>query len=264
MPNLDLETYVSTHPGLEQSQPCTHRLRIASSEGFFGMMPANDYAWCGGNVLPMSRYNGFGYNTADVTQTLASGSIAQSTNGLLVTTAVSTTAVVSRSNQTLTPAAGYFYKKIVEVQLATAATTGFMMGVMQVTTTPFTAPNNGAWITSPNNSAALTAAVRGNGGTQADITSFITSSAGASGAVSQVDATNMKIGIEFFIGASAALSWGGWWVNGFRTAMPTAQLTQLFAMVAGAQPLCSLISVQGDGSARTGIFKFDLGYADKG
>ena len=78
------------------------------------------------------------------------------------------------------------------------------------------------------------------------------------------DATFMELGIKFFIGPTAAQSWGEWWINGFRTPMATTQVADIFAMVAGAPTLAAQLGFAVNGTTqRSAIVDFALAEVDK-
>lgn len=259
-----LSHYLSTHPGLEQSTGgASHLMHTDPAEGFFGRMSATKFAEAKGKILLGAQFNGTGYNATDETQTLASGTIAPAAGGLLWTTAASSTAVVSRGTRTVTPAAGQYWKAVMRVQSTTAATCGIYLGISAVTTTPFTNTTDMVSIFCPNNSAALTARVRGDSGTAADNTSFVTSNTGTTGAVSLTNTTDIELGIEFYFGATAAASWGRFWVNGYPTPFTSAQITQLFAILTTPVALTVHRAVQGDGSSRTATMQFFFAEVDR-
>ena len=254
---LDLDFYVNQHPGLESVGRATDRLRVAPQEGFLGFMPLTYMGLARDCVALGCQYYGHGWDAADETQTLNSGTIAASANGLLFTTAASSAEVVTRGLRTYTPAAGQYWKAVTRLQSTTAATCGLFFGIAAADTTPIASdPTDMVALRCPNNSAALTARVIGNGGTAADQTTFVTDAAGTMAAVSLANTTDMELGVEFYIGSTAALSWGAFWVNGFRTAFTAAQITQLFAMLTTPQAMTRYLAIQGDGSARTATVQY--------
>jgi len=242
--------YLSTKPGKERWGRVSDRLKVHGSEGLWGNMPFNQISRASRFTSLGCQFDGTGYNTTDEVQTLASGTIAPAAGGLLFTTAASTTAVVTRSTRTVTPATGQTWKAVVKVASTTAATCGVLLNLAAVSTTPFTNTTDMIQIHCPSNSAALTATVRGNSGTAATLTSFNIAGA-AAGAVSLVDVTNKELGIEFYIGATAAECWGLWWIGEVSTPFTAAQIVQLFAMMTTPAALARHFSVLPDGSART-------------
>lgn len=259
---LDLDNYVGQAPGREKAGRAIDRLRVDPTEGFLGYLPANPLAKARSWVPLGSQFEGDSYLLADETQTLASGSIAMAAGGLLITTAASSTAVVTKGTRTYTPAAGQYWKAVTRLQSTTAATCGVLFGFdLASSTTPFTDDTDMVVIRCPNNSAALTGRVRGNSGTAADNTTWVTSETpgAALAAVSLANTTDMELGVEFYLGSTLATCWGAFWVNGYRTPFTAAQLVQLFAILTTPPAMTRFLSIQGDGTGRTATVQFMLG-----
>lgn len=253
---LDFDCRVPTRPGQETVGSVTDRMRIAPSEGFFGYMPRNDYARAKQCIALGSQFSGPGYLSTDEVQQIVGASITPGAGGLVFTTAADTVEIFSRSARTVVPAAGQYWKAVARIASTTAATCGFIFGFATVDTSPIASdPTDMMCIRCPSNSAALTARVKGNNGTAADLTSFQTTArsiaAGTPTAVSLVDVTDMEIGVEAYIGSTDALSWGNWWINGFATPFTSAQVTALRDMV-DTTPLAlsRYIGLLPEGSAR--------------
>lgn len=260
---LIYENYVNVHPGREQSGPAIDMLKVARSEGFLGLLPANNLAMMRSWVPLGTQFFGHGYQIDDEVQTLNSGTIAMGAGGLVFTSAASSTEVNTRGARTILPATGMYFETCVQLASTTAATCGVFLGICNVDTTPIASdPTDGVWITCSNASAALTASVRGNSGTKSDQTTFNIGTATLT-AVSLVDVTNMELGIKFYIGATAAASWGEFWINGFPTQFTAGQITQLFAIMTTPPQVTRYLGLQADGSARVVTVQYLVGGASK-
>lgn len=262
---LELDYFVDSHPGLEQGGPVTDRLRISPSEGFLGYFPLNLWAMARSWKPLGCQYAGHSFEVLDHTQTLNSGTVAMGAGGLVFTTAAASSETVQQSKVTYTPAAGQYWKGAWKVASTTAATCGLVLGFCATgDTSPIASDaTDGVWFNVGSASAVITARVRGNSGTASDQATFVVSNdpATAYAAVSLVDVTDMELGMEFFFGSTAALSWGAFWVNGYRTPFTAAQVTQLFAILTTPPALARYEGILGDGSARVATFRYMLGGA---
>lgn len=123
---------------------------------------------------------------------------------------------------TITPVTGQLIVFETNVLVSSAANVGFKIGLCAVaasTETRSTDPTDNIFFVKAKNSAALTCQVRGNNGTAATLDL----------ATNLSDSTFIRIG--FKVQLHATDPWGEWWVNGVRTKMTAAQLTQLAAIL---------------------------------
>jgi hypothetical protein len=110
-------------------------------------------------------------------------------------------------------------------------------------------PADGIYFESGVTVATLIGTVRTASGTSADTGTLATLTNG----------TMVQIGVQFACGATAAESWGHWWVDGTLTPFTAAQLTALG--VAGAAADASLICGIGSSANDTGADDIIIEYA---
>jgi len=276
----DLQLYLYTHPGRENwPGGAAHRMRLADQEGKYSHISAFSIGRMV-NRETLMRFGDVFYNNFEYTETKQNSStIASVGSGIRFQTQGTPTdgdKVEIISNRTFTPISGTlppgdkpsFYIAFARAQVSSAANMGLSFGFVTSGSTGVIAANpaDGVFVVKAKNAAGLTARTIQGGGSAHDVTTFNldNSSSPATGTVSMVDATFMELGIKFFIGPTAAQSWGEWWINGFRTPMSTAQVADIFAMVAGAPTLAAQLGFAVNGTTqRNAIVDFALAEVDK-
>jgi len=127
-----------------------------------------------------------------------------------------------QSKQLWTPVADKCFSAFFRIQVSDATGIGFHLGFGNTQVLPFTTDfTDKVMIQKAIASALVVGSVRGNSGTAA--------ASGTLGTI--VAATEIEVGFECIIGASAALSRGTWFYNGTATSFTADQRTQLFAIL---------------------------------
>lgn len=276
----DLQLHINPTPGREVwPGGAAHRLRLADAEGKYAHLSA----FSAGRLFNRTTFIRFGdipYNNAELTETKQNSStIAASGAGVRFQTQATPTdgdKVEIISLRTFTPVSGSLppadkpamYIAFAKAQVSSAANMGLSFGFVTAGATGIIAanPNDGIFVVKAKNATGLTARTIQGGGTAHDITTFNldNSSSPATGAVNMADATFMELGLKFFIGPTAAQSWGEWWINGFKTPMTTAQVADIFNMVAGAPSLAAHIGFAVNGTTqRSGTVDYAIAECDK-
>lgn len=237
----DLVGYISTHPGLEQSQRCSDRVHVNELEGLFGRFGHTWMARQAQKINLLSIGGLAGYQTAPLTETKDNSStIAFAAGGLRFQTQATPTDnddTCVTGIRAVTMTADKYYGFAARIQVSSAANYGVTLGIVTSGSTElFTAnPTDGVFIIKAKNAATLTARVVENGNAAVDVTSFRTaSSAGA--AVSMADATDMELGVIFKAGSTAAKASGWWNIDGYITPFSAAQLTALHTLLNTTAP----------------------------
>jgi len=256
----DLNQYVPTKPGLEQQGNVTHRLRVAPEETEFAHAAANVLAAMEGKVTLLAHGGVLSYNTARVTEVKDNSStIAYAAGGLRLQTQATPTDnddVSYESVETITLAQDKVYSLNVRVQVSSAANLGLAVGFVTAGSQPLNANStDGVWLHKAKNAATAVLRVVENGNAAVDSSTVAT----------LADATDVRIGIRFKAGSSAANSWGYVTINGTRTAMSSAQLTALRTMLATTAPtLSAYLGVRVNGTTqRNALVAYHLAQVDR-
>lgn len=234
-----LQFFVNQRPGREQAGPSTRYLYIGGSEGRDYGFSANAFGEQFESI-PLGMLGGQGSSP------LLSGSTTASSGPWVATYDTGGTATWGVDGYTLTTATTSGNKfhirhsrrwlstttqKVVtmksQFQIDTVANSTLYIGFWNTQTDPSgTPPTNGVFFVIT--AGAIVARVRGASGTAADSGTLAT----------MADATEVEVDIKWNLNGST--SWGEFWVNGTKTAMTAAQLTQLQAMTGNLFWQCAL------------------------
>jgi hypothetical protein len=224
--------FPSLHPGHERDPGgCNHLLHVPTSEGQFGRHSASHLAQAEGSVT-LIDFGAQPYNNFQLTETKQNTSTilpvaggirfatqATPTDGDKVEIESIATVAVSGSSKIQTFIASC------RVQISSVANLGISFGFIPGATTGVIAadPSNGVYFRKAKNSANLIGSTIQGGGARHDSGTLL----------ALTDATDVLLTVKFGIGSTAANCSGEFWVNGVKTVFTAAQLTDLFAMVAG-------------------------------
>lgn len=212
--------YIPTHPGKSDFVEMHHNLIVPFSEGEYGGFPLHPQF---GGVHILTAYgNGSPYTTTDNTTTAdGTGSVAPGLNGLTFTCSNGTENATVLSKRNLLTAAGQFWFATATFQAADAVNTSWLAGFVTSTSTiPLnTAPADGVYV-AHGTDAVLKMTVIEN--TNAAVTQNLSNSA---------NNTWDRVTIKFYLGSSAATSWGEVWVNGTRYSFTAAVTAALYKVV---------------------------------
>jgi hypothetical protein len=274
----DLQHFIPTEPGRELwPGGAFSRLRVADSEGQFAHHGANWLSRCEKGIT-LINFGPVPYSNFELTETKQnSATITGAAGGVLFQTQATPTdgdKVEVISKRTFVPVAGnpspaqdvpQLTILSARLQVSSAANMGLSMGFVTSGATGIIAanPNDGIFFLKPKNSTGLIARTVQGGGTAHDLASFVTAS-GSSAAFTFTDATDAVLTVKFYLGPTAAQSWGEWWINGIRTPFSAAQVADVFAMVAGAPSLSAHIGFAVNGTTqRSGTVSWAAAETDR-
>lgn len=254
-----IQNSVGTHPGLAAVVGTEAALRTNDAAAQYAHMPAH-FVSQGAQTIQLLDINwNAPYVAAHYTETLDnSGTFAPAAGGMVFTFGnAQNNDAFAISKRAHTLAQDKVFTCIARVALADADADGLWFGFWTAADAEIAQaePVDGVWLESGAAVATLIGTVRANSGTSADTATLATLS----------NATAVEIGFQFVAGASAATTWGNWYVNGTATAFTAAQITALAAMLATtpASLICGIGGTPNDTDTDTVTIEYAWGGVDR-
>lgn len=262
----DLFAYVNQHPGRERSGEATSRLMISPEEGVLGHQPENIYAAVKESHPLLTMGGMFPYVAGEYTETKDNSStILRGADGIefkLQATPSDNDDVTVTGLAKRAIAAGKVMSFAARIKVSSAANLGFKLGFVTSSETEiFTAdPADGVFLSKAKNSANLLGRVTENAQAADDSGTLAT----------LADDTEIEVGFQCMPGATAATTWGFWYVKTAagvltKTTFTAAQLTALYTLVATTPPtLAAVVGCRVNGTTqRTGTVNYAFGSIDR-
>ena len=238
--------YIPTHPGKSGAGIAQHSGSIIPfAEGEFGGFPSGYLAGVTSHLVLGSYTNGdYGHTDNNTHTTDSSSTIAVAGKGLVLTSSGNANEDTGITGlRTIVAATGQLYLFTTTLQQADPANTGLAAGFVTSTAVdPLgTEPTDCVRFASAVNAATVVGRMVENGNAATDTATLST----------MANATDTRLTLKFYLGTTAAASWGEFWVDGTRTPMTAAQLADLFDMVNVTAPTLTFIVNQRASAAKT-------------
>lgn len=275
---LTFEEYIGTHVGVEQQGAATAFLKVAMAEGQWGGLPSRVLSMMEGVKTLCNFSRAFPYvpgvTGGPATETIDnSGTIANAAGGLRLQNQASPSAnddvaITWLSQATCVagaPGTGKGMGFLCRVQVSDLDDTGLVFGLVTQGTTVVraSAPADGIYGIKANNAGTPVVGRVIENSNAADDVNINQDADGTD--LTMADATDVVIGFYAYPGASADLSFGAWYCNGFATPFDTNQKDALRKLAATTPAVLSAnIAMSCAGTTqRNAIFDWAIAYMER-